>query len=143
SLAPDREFKGHSDAITAIAFSPNGQRILSGSKDLTVRLWDAASGALVHAFTDHEVTSVAFSPDGQRILSAGIDNTWRLWDAASCARSMTMRGVRELNWIVELPDGHYRATDGASRWLAVIDGVTIQPMEPHERAFRMPARGAQ
>lgn len=140
SLALERELKGHSDTVTSVAFSPDGQRVLSGSKDHTVRLWDAASGALVHAFKDHtdEVTSVAFSPDGRRILSAGIDDTWRLWDAATFAPIMTMRDLPQSNWIVELPDGHYRSTDGAGRWLAVIDGVTTLPMEAHEKAFRMP-----
>jgi WD40 repeat protein len=142
--AIDRELKGHSDAVTSVAFSPSGQRVLSGSKDHTVRLWDAASGALVHTFKDHtdEVTSVAFSPDGRHILSAGIDDTWRLWDSASFAPIITMRVLPQDNWIVELPDGHYRSSDGASRWLAVIDGVTTLPMEPHEKAFRMPARAS-
>jgi WD40 repeat protein len=144
SLALDREFKGHSDTVTSVAISPNGQLVLSGSKDHTVQLWDATSGALIHAFKEHtdEVTNVAFSPDGRRILSVSIDDTWRLWDATSFAPIMTMRALPEYDWIVELPDGHYRASDGASRWFAVIDGVTTLPMEPHEKAFRIPNNAA-
>ena len=68
----------------SVAFSPDGQRIVSGSDDSTVRVWDAATGQPVgQPLTGHTgaVTSVAFSPDGKRIVSGSCDKTVRLWDA--------------------------------------------------------------
>lgn len=131
-------FKGHSGSITSLAFSPDAERILSGSDDGVVRLWDAASGKLVHAFKGHAgaVRSVAFSPGGRRILVAD-DYTWRLWDAASFAPIMTAWVLPKSDWAVELPDGRYRASDGASRWLAAVDGVKVIPMEQYEKGFRI------
>jgi WD40 repeat protein/mono/diheme cytochrome c family protein len=74
---------GHSGWVTSATFSTDGEQILSGSDDRTVRLWDARTGRLVKVLTGHEagVRSVAFSPGQARIVSAGNDATVRLWDA--------------------------------------------------------------
>ena len=69
---------------TSTAFSPDGTRIVSGSEDQTVRVWDAKRGMQIgsplQGHTSY-VRSVTFSPDGTRIVSGSIDETVRIWDA--------------------------------------------------------------
>jgi WD40 repeat protein len=77
-------FKGHTNSVSSVAFSPDGMRIVSGSHDQTIRVWDAHTGDTVAGpFKGHtmSVTSVAFSPDGTRIVSGSDDQTIRVWDA--------------------------------------------------------------
>ena len=68
--------------------------MLSGSGDKTLKLWDAATGALLRTFEGHSdvVNSVAFSPDGTRVLSGSEDKTLKLWDAATGALLRTFEG---------------------------------------------------
>ncbi|KAJ6627752.1 WD40-repeat-containing domain protein, partial [Mycena sp. CBHHK59/15] len=77
-------FEGHSSWVRSVAFSPDGTRIVSGSVDHTMRMWDAQTGHMVSGpFEGHtdSVCSVAFSPDGTSIVSGSDDHTVRVWDA--------------------------------------------------------------
>ena len=66
-------FTGHTDWIKSVAFSPDGQNIVSGSSDRTIRVWNAmtgeSSGRPIHWTHILGPGSVAFSPDGQHIVS--------------------------------------------------------------------------
>ena len=85
--------KGHAGWVWSVAFSPDGQRLASGSVDQTVRIWDSATGKELFALKGHagRVYSVAFSPDGQRLASANQDGSIHLWETTSVSREMQHR----------------------------------------------------
>ncbi len=77
-----RTFEGHTDQVWSVAFTPDGKRLLTGSKDKSMRLWDVDSGKELKRFDGHTntVKSIAVSWDGQHVLTGGWDKTVRLWD---------------------------------------------------------------
>src|SRR5438270_556475 len=98
----------HAKFITTVAFSPDGARVLSGSKDKKINLWDVASGLLLLTFDGHSdsVDSVAFSPDGARVISGSRDGTLKLWEVVTGQLVRTFEGHGEWARSVAFsPDG--------------------------------------
>ncbi len=117
----------HADAITSVAFSPDGQRLSSGSSDKTVKIWDSATGKELLTLKGHagSVTSVAFSPDGQRLASASVDRTVKIWDSATGKELLTLRGhARSLTKVAFSPDGQRLASGSIDQTVKIWDSVT-------------------
>jgi WD40 repeat protein len=76
---------GHTDSVNSVAFSHDSTRIVSGSTDQSVRIWDASTGEEVLKLDGHtdRVNSVAFSHDGTRIVSGSDDRCVRIWDTST------------------------------------------------------------
>ncbi|KAN0081238.1 Quinonprotein alcohol dehydrogenase-like superfamily [Tylopilus felleus] len=78
--------QGHTGPVDCVACSPDGIHIVSGSRDKTIRVWNASTGQCVAGpFQGHTdlVKSVAYSPDGIHIVSGSADNTIRVWIAST------------------------------------------------------------
>ena len=77
-----------------MAFSPDGKRIVSGSLDKTVKVWDADTGQEVLSLKGHtdRVTSVAYQPRRQTHRHRQRDGTVKVWDAATGQELLTLKG---------------------------------------------------
>ncbi|KAF7967583.1 hypothetical protein HWV62_33747 [Athelia sp. TMB] len=86
--------EGHSNAVSSVQISPDGSRILSGSFDCTIRLWDILNGAVLNKIEGHPnaVALAAFLPDSTRIISTSHeDYSIRVWDAVNGAPLKTLQ----------------------------------------------------
>jgi len=73
--------KGHTDYVSAIAFSPTGQTLLSGSWDQSIKVWNTQTGELIRTFSENEqrILSIAYRPDGQAFAVGSGDGTIKLF----------------------------------------------------------------
>jgi dipeptidyl aminopeptidase/acylaminoacyl peptidase len=71
----------------SVSWSPDGQRLATGSEDGTATVWQAASGRELLILKGHtsSIHSVSWSPDGQRLATGSEDGTAKVWEAATAA----------------------------------------------------------
>jgi WD40 repeat protein len=72
---------GHQNFVYSVPISPDGQTLVSGSIDKTIKVWRLSDGELLRTLSGHQdlVISVAISPDGQTLASGGYDQTIKVW----------------------------------------------------------------
>src|SRR5262249_32008457 len=91
------QLQGHTLLVSDLAFSPDGQRVATGSDDRTVRVWDLASGQEVLRLQGHTraVASVRFVSGGRGLARPSPDGTVRAWDATPLPEEHTAEGKGE------------------------------------------------
>ncbi|KAJ1483073.1 WD40-repeat-containing domain protein [Baffinella frigidus] len=117
----------HSRDVNAVSFSPDGTRVVSGSADTLVKIWDVASEAEVCTLTGHSssVTSVAFSADGKRVVSGSADKLVKIWDSGSGAEMRTLLGhSNEVNSVGFSPDGTRVVSGSADKLVKIWNTAT-------------------
>ena len=89
-----KTLEGHSYDVNSVAYSPDSTKIISGSGDNTIKIWDANTGECLKTLEGHSygVYSVAYSPDGTKIISGSHDKTIKIWDANTGECLKTLEG---------------------------------------------------
>ena len=138
--------EGHSKRIKSVAVFPDGQRVVSGSKDNTLKVWNVATGICVATLGGHStsVKSVAVFPDGLRVVSASSDKTLKVWDVSTGECVATLKGHSNFVFSVAVfPDGRRVVSASWDNTLKVWDvetGECVATLEGHSDNVRCGVR---
>jgi len=129
-----KRLEGHNNWVLSVAFSPDGRRLVSGSADTKLILWDVTAGEAIGApLSGHtsSVQSVAFSPDGTLIASAGPDTQILLWDASTGERiGEPLKGhVGLITCVAFSPDGTRLASSSDDGTIRIWDVSTQEQLD--------------
>lgn len=117
----------NTDFNFASFFSTDGKKIITASKDNTVKIRNAATGKILYSLKGHTgfITSARFGADGEKIITASIDSTAKIWNAQNGALIYTLNG--HSNYILDGrfdPSGKKMVTTSADQTIGVWDAVT-------------------
>ncbi len=126
-----RVLRGHGGPVFAVSFSGDGNLLLSGSGDRTVRLWDLSTGQIQKTIALHldTVRAVVVSADGSMLVSASLDETIRLWDLTAPTTSLwvplkTLLSRAKVMSVAFSSDGRYLASGAQDNLVRVWDART-------------------
>ena len=105
-------FRGHTDYVHSVAWSPDRKRIASGGADSCVKIWEATTGNELASFKHpgYVVNAVVWSPDGKYVASGGADGTIQVWDVDGGQPFLQSENYGyAVNAVAWSPDGRYLA----------------------------------
>jgi RNA polymerase sigma factor (sigma-70 family) len=112
----------HGDTVKDLAFLPDGNTLVAAD-ELSIRLWDAATGRELRRFGDGHVQSISVSANGKRLASSPVaSGPYRVWDLATGRLVRTIDGP-EWSSVVLSPDGNLLASVGANAGRSGLDSV--------------------
>jgi len=137
-----KTLSGHSDSVWSVALSPDGQTLVSGSQDQTIKVWHLDTGKLLRTLAGHSqaVWSIALSPDGKTLASGSSDNTIKLWNLSSGKLLRTLAGHSQAVRAIALsPDGKTLASgssDNTIKLWNLSSGKLLRTLAGHSQAVR-------
>lgn len=119
--------KGHRNVVFGLAFSQDGNRLISGSFDKTARIWNVHTQKTVQVLKGHTefIYAVAFSPDGSMAVTGSNDDTLKLWNAKSGALIKTLKG--HTDYVISVaftPNGKYILSGSNDKTIRMWNGKT-------------------
>jgi WD40 repeat protein len=132
------QLKGHQDWVEDMQISPDGQFIVTASRDATAKIW-SVEGQLLHTLTGHQqrVLTSKFSPDGQSILTASYDRTVRLWNLQGQQQLKIMIPGLDPKSVSFSPDGKsiMAETINHTVWVLSIQGQVMAKLEHSQQIW--------
>ncbi|GAB2857202.1 hypothetical protein GCM10027176_69570 [Actinoallomurus bryophytorum] len=130
---PERgTFTGHTGAVRAVAFSPDGKILATSSSDGSARLWDRATGYSVgeSLYSGGSVNAIAFNPDGGHIITGSNNGSLELGSARANSREAAFfaRNGSGVYGVAFSPDGRTVVTAGADHTARLWDFATHRPV---------------
>ncbi|HEY9859571.1 MAG TPA: NB-ARC domain-containing protein [Candidatus Obscuribacterales bacterium] len=126
---PTKIFRGHTNRIFGVAFTPDGKTLVTGSLDRTIKLWNVQTGACLKTLQGHTswVWAIALSPDGKMVASGSYDHLVKLWDLSSgeCLKTLVGHPSSVLS-VAFSPDGRWLASGGYEQMIHLWDAATGQ-----------------
>ena len=119
--------KGHTNVVSKLAFSPDRNRLISGSFDNTARIWNVRTQKTIHVLKGHtdDIYAVAFSPDGNLAVTGSDDDSLKLWNAKSGALIKTLKGhTNALRSVAFTPNGKYLLSGSYDKTVRLWNGKT-------------------
>ena len=141
-----RSLSAHSGGVNALTVSKDGQMLVTGGEDGTVKLWNFAAGLdsgefpLLHTLKGHSnaVLSVAITPNSQTIASGSWDSTIKIWDVNTGELRQTLAGHSQMVSALAIsPDGQILASGSKDSTVKLWDmatGQLIQTLKGHSLA---------
>jgi WD40 repeat protein len=106
-LVLTQTLSGHTDAVWAVALSPDGRRLVSGGADHLIKIWDLQTGQVLSSLSGHTdaIRAIALSPDGQTLVSGSGDRTIKIWNLKTSKLTSTLEEVSPIWSVAFSPDG--------------------------------------
>ncbi|MFH1197783.1 MAG: NB-ARC domain-containing protein [bacterium] len=129
--------EGHTHGVSSLSITPDGKRVVSGSEDKTLRVWEIESSECLRTLEGHTdtVSSVSITPDGKRAVSGSWDKTLRVWDIESGECLRTLEGhTDDVSSLSITPDGKRAVSGSWDKTLRVWDieiGECLRTLEGH------------
>ena len=127
---------GHLGGVTSVAFATGGQRLATGGKDGTARIWDANNGQelLCLRNSPSEVTAVAYAPGGPWLVTGSTDGTAKLWNVSTgrLLRTLGRPNTGAVWCVAVMPDGKRVVTgneDGTARVWDALGGQELLTLD--------------
>jgi small GTP-binding protein len=103
-----KKLKGHKGNVLDVSVTPDGKKVVSGSTDKTLKVWDLGSGQCLRTFRGHDssIFNVKVTPKGDFVVSGSDDGTLKLWNLKSGKCLVTFEEFSGLTYGIAItPDG--------------------------------------
>ncbi len=137
----DSKAGGSDAALTAMALTPDGNYLLTGSVDTTIRVWDIKTSKVIRIYPGHTATvnAITMSPDGRTFVSVSDDQSVKVWTLAVADEHENFEEHKGIVWSSALsPNGKLIASGGADRTVIVREargGKVLYKLEGHTAAI--------